>query len=223
MRRGQLVAQHYFHCENQIVARVRAPTAENVLRQLCEGSRQSQQSRQATRPNGCEFNVSASTQNTLWRLENGELDDVNPKVIVILAGTNNLNSRSAAGENVAGTTNGLRAIITLCQQKAPSAKIILTAIFPRNDHIDLLPRIDQINANIAKFADGKQIGFLNINDNLADKDGKLFDDVMVDKLHPTLKGYQIWADGLKPILTEILGPPATTDHAPPPTGDASAK
>jgi hypothetical protein len=45
----------------------------------------------------------------------------------------------------------------------------------------------------------------------------------MDKLHPTVKGYQIWADALKPLLTEILGPPAATDLAPPPTGDPSAK
>jgi hypothetical protein len=44
-----------------------------------------------------------------------------------------------------------------------------------------------------------------------------------DKLHPTIQGYQVWADGLKPILTELLGPPASTDHAPPPTGDPSAR
>ena len=44
-----------------------------------------------------------------------------------------------------------------------------------------------------------------------------------DKLHPTLKGYQVWADGLRPILTELLGPRAATDAAPPPTGDPSAK
>jgi hypothetical protein len=43
------------------------------------------------------------------------------------------------------------------------------------------------------------------------------------KLHLTVKAYQIWADGLKPIFTEILGPPAKSDHAPPPTGDPSAR
>ena len=29
-----------------------------------------------------------------------------------------------------------------------------------------------------------------------------------DKLHPALKGYQVWADALKPLFTELLGPPA---------------
>jgi hypothetical protein len=43
-----------------------------------------------------------------------------------------------------------------------------------------------------------------------------------DKLHPTIEGYQIWADALKPILRELLGPPGTSDLAPPPTGDPSA-
>jgi len=44
-----------------------------------------------------------------------------------------------------------------------------------------------------------------------------------DKLHPALKGYQVWADALKPLLTDLLGPPAKQDHAPPPTGDPSAR
>jgi len=44
-----------------------------------------------------------------------------------------------------------------------------------------------------------------------------------DRLHPTIKGYQVWADALKPIFTELLGPPAKEDHAPPPTGDPSAR
>jgi len=86
-----------------------------------------------------------------------------------------------------------------------------------------MPIIDRINENLSKLADGKKIRLLNVNDKLADRDGKLFDGVMnPDKLHPALKGYQVWADALKPILTELLGPPAKEDHAPPPTGDPGA-
>ena len=89
----------------------------------------------------------------------------------------------------------------------------------------VLPTIGRINANLARLADGKKIRYLNVNGKLADQDGRLFDGMMNDgdRLHPTVKGYQAWADGLKPIFSELLGPPAKEDHAPPPTGDPSAR
>jgi lysophospholipase L1-like esterase len=162
-------------------------------------------------------------QHMLWRLEDGELDGVNPKVIVILAGTNNVDQVPGGDEKVAGIVRGLRALVDLCRRKAPNATIILTGIFPRNDNMAVVPEIIRINATLARFADGRSIRYIDINDKLADSDGHLFDGMMGDKLHPTVKGYQIWADALKPLLTELLGPPAATDHAPPPTGDPGAR
>jgi lysophospholipase L1-like esterase len=72
------------------------------------------------------------------------------------------------------------------------------------------------------MADGTSIRFVDVNAGLAEANGILFEGMMVDGLHPSLKGYDVWAKGLKPILTELLGPPGATDHAPPPTGDPSA-
>lgn len=164
-----------------------------------------------------------SIENMLWRLENGELDGVNPKIIVILAGINNVGTFPGDDAKVENITRGLKALVDISEQKAPNATLILTAIFPRNDNMAVVPTINKINENIAKMADGKKIRYLNVNDKLADADGKLFPGMSKDRLHPTVKGYQIWADGLKPIFTEILGPPAQTDHAPAPTGDPSAK
>jgi xylan 1,4-beta-xylosidase len=167
------------------------------------------------------------TQHILWRLQHGELDGVDPKVIVILAGTNNVGSTAAppgkTAEKVADVTSGLKAIVDLCRRKAPRATIVLTAIFPRNDNMAVLPEIEAINANLAKLADGRAVRFLNVNDTLADARGTLFEGMAGDKLHPTLKGYQAWADGLTPILAELLGPRAAADLAPPPTGDPSAR
>lgn len=162
------------------------------------------------------------TENILWRLENGELDGVNPKVIVLLAGTNNIGSEPGDDAKVEDVTRGLEAIVDSCRRKAPTATIVLTAIFPRNDNPAVMPTIARINANLAKTADGKAVRFLDVNAGLADANGKLFEGMTVDKLHPSLKGYEVWAQGLRPILTELLGPPAATDHAPPPTGDPSA-
>ena len=166
------------------------------------------------------------TQNILWRVENGELEGVNPKVIVLLAGTNNVGNplaRGGADAKAEDVTRGLEAIVRAMQVKAPAATIIVTAIFPRNDHMGDLPVIDRINRNLSSLGDGRKVRFLNINDELAGRDGTLRDGMMnADKLHPTVRAYQIWADALRPLLTELLGPPASADHAPPPTGDPSA-
>jgi len=178
--------------------------------------------------NAADFGWGAdSVQNILWRLENGELDGVNPKVIVLLAGTNNVGGMvppEGDDAKVTDISRGLEAVLHTMQWKAPNATIILTAIFPRNDNMAVMPTIDKINANLAKLADGKRVRFLNLNAKLADQDGKLYDGMMNvrDKLHPQLPGYQVWAEALKPIFNELLGPPAKTDHAPPPTGDPSA-
>jgi lysophospholipase L1-like esterase len=162
------------------------------------------------------------TEHILWRLQHGELDDVRPKVIVLLAGANNVgHDEPAEGPDAkaADVARGIKAILDVMRAKAPEATIVLTAMFPRNDNMAVMPTIDRINTIIAGFADGKTIRFLDINAQLANARGELIDGVMnSDKLHPTVKGYQIWADALKPILTELLGPPAAEDHAPAPTG-----
>jgi lysophospholipase L1-like esterase len=163
------------------------------------------------------------TQHILWRLENGELDGVNPKIIVVQAGTNNVGTVPGDDAKVADIVRGIRAILDVCRAKAPAATLVLTGIFPRNDSPAVLPEIARINAQIARFADGRTIRYVDVNEKLADRNGTLFDGMSTDRLHLTLKGYQVWADALKPIFTEILGPPAPTDQAPPPTGDPSAR
>jgi lysophospholipase L1-like esterase len=160
-------------------------------------------------------------QNILWRIENGELEGVKPKVIVILAGTNNVGDSPGDGAKIADIIAGYDLLLATCRAKAPEAKIIITAIFPRNDNKAVLGEIDSINRELAKRADGISTIFLNVNDRLADAEGNLFDGMAIDGLHLGVKGYQVWAEGLRPILTQLLGPRAETDHAPPPTGDPS--
>jgi (4-O-methyl)-D-glucuronate---lignin esterase len=162
------------------------------------------------------------TQNILWRLENGELDGINPKVIVVQAGANNVGNQARGEQTIDEIARGIKAILDLCQQKAPEATIILTAVFPRNE-LPVITTVNHINARLANYADGKRVRFLNINDRLVDANGTIVDGVMnADKLHLTAKGYQIWADALKPIFRELLGEPAATDLGPPATGDPSA-
>jgi lysophospholipase L1-like esterase len=175
--------------------------------------------------NAADFGWGGDTvQNVLWRLTQGELDKVNPKVIVVMAGTNNIGSRIPAGREGAKAdeiVDGLRAVLDTCREKAPDAVVILMGITPRNDNPGAKAVIGQVNERLAKLADGKKVRYLDINDKLADTDGKLRAGMSPDGLHLSVKGYQVWADTLKPVLTELLGRPAKEDQAPPPTGDPS--
>jgi lysophospholipase L1-like esterase len=112
------------------------------------------------------------------------------------------------------------------QTEAPGATIILTGILPRNGSdgsTSLIPVINKINARMAALADGNSIRYLNINEGLADANGKLFEGMAVDGLHLDTKGFQVWADALKPIFTELLGPPAAVDRSPPPSTNPAAR
>ena len=180
--------------------------------------------------NAADFGWGGDTvQNILWRLSNGELDGVNPKVVILLAGTNNIGNAPRQGIDAAvvdEVVNGIAAIIGVIRTTAPTAAVVLTAITPRRDRDGaptLMPTIDAINTRLAAFADGTRVRFININKRLARPDGVLLDGTTVDGLHLSVAGYQVWADALKPIFLELLGPPASTDHAPPPTGDPSAR
>jgi cephalosporin-C deacetylase len=176
--------------------------------------------------NAADFGWGADkTEHMLWRLQNGELDGVNPKVVVVLAGTNNVGNTTPIGDvesRAADVARGVAALVREIRKRAPRATVIVTGITPRDDNPAVMPVIDAANRQIATIADGKSIRYININDQLASPDGRLHEGMAQDGLHLTTQAYQLWADALKPILTEILGPPAAEDHAPPPTGDPSA-
>jgi cephalosporin-C deacetylase len=166
-------------------------------------------------------------QNMLWRLDEGELDGVNPKVVVVLAGTNNVGDATPLGEEdararAADISRGLAALVRKIRERAPAATVVVTGITPRDDNPGVSPIIRQVNRDLSRLADGKTVRYVNIEEQLAFTDGRLREGMAHDGLHLTPRAYQVWADALKPILTEILGPPAAEDRAPPPTGDPSA-
>src|SRR5690606_7796837 len=167
-----------------------------------------------------------TTRNILWRLDQGELDGVAPKVIVVMAGTNNLSgalATSTAADLTADVVRGIDAILARCRSPAPQARIVLMGITPRNDDMALMPVIRSVNARLARLHDGERLRFIDLADRLADAEGRLLPGVAdADGLHLALPAYEIWADALRPVLQEWLGPPADEDLAPPPTGDPSA-
>ncbi|MEI9898729.1 MAG: GDSL-type esterase/lipase family protein [Chthoniobacter sp.] len=150
-----------------------------------------------------ETSASATTswRNTLWRLRHGELDGAAAKAVVILIGTNNV-SRNPPEEIAAG----VRAICAEVHQRQPGAKIVLMGIFPRGPKPDATrAKLEAINQLIATLDGQDGITFLDIGAKFLEPDGSITRETMGDFLHPTAKGYEIWARELEPVLNKLLG------------------
>lgn len=145
------------------------------------------------------------TQNVLWRLGHGELDGLSPKHIVIHIGTNNLAGTSNARENTpAEIAAGIEAIVLQARAKCPQAKVVLMAMFPRGAEPDdpARSKISAINALLPGIAKSAGATLLDIGGKFMDAGGHIPKDMMPDSLHPSAKGYTIWADALRPLLAD---------------------
>jgi beta-glucosidase len=143
------------------------------------------------------------TQHLLWRLDHGNLDNISPKLAVLMIGTNN-----AARNEVADTAAGVKADVALIRKKLPNTKILLLAIFPRGETPEdpLRQKNAAVNDMIQSLADGKMVEFLDIGPKFLGEGGKLSREIMPDLLHLSPAGYEIWATAIEPQVSQVLGP-----------------
>jgi len=140
------------------------------------------------------------TQHVLWRLQNGELDGITPKLCMLMIGTNN--GKDSAKDVAAGIT----AIVKELQKKSPTTKVLLLGIFPRGEKPNPgREKNDKVNTMIAKLDDGgKTVKYLDIGGKFLAEDKSISKDIMPDFLHLTEAGYKLWADAVLPTVKEML-------------------
>ncbi len=164
------------------------------------------------------FGISGDrTEHVIWRLRNGELEGIQPKLVVLMIGTNN-------GDPAGDVALGIKTILTDIRERSPRSKVLLLGIFPRSEKPDAgRAKNDEVNTLIAKFATFAETGrvaYLDIGARFLAPDQTLPKDVMPDFLHPNEKGYQIWADAIgdkvKQMLQEDSGKPLPTFSPPSP-------
>jgi lysophospholipase L1-like esterase len=147
-------------------------------------------------------------QSLLWRIQNGELEGVQPEVIVLLIGTNNVPNHSSA--EIAAT---IRQIVATIQEKLPKTKIVLMAIFPRGpqdpskadeNNPYYMEAVNAINHNLASLGDQDSTYFLDIGSAFLGPDGEIDTSLLPDQLHLIEPGYQIWGEALKEVLEKLM-------------------
>jgi lysophospholipase L1-like esterase len=146
-------------------------------------------------------NPGDSVNGLIWQVQNGQVDSLHPKLIVLLIGTNNLGHASA--EQIA---DGIKVLIGEYQKHCPGSPILLQGIFPRGPSATdpARAKIKSINQIISHYADDNKVIYLDFGDKFLQPDGTLTKDMMPDFLHPSAKGYQIWADAIQPVIDEFF-------------------
>ena len=151
------------------------------------------------------------TQQVHWRLLNGELDGIRPRVVVLLIGTNNLDP-GFGGEASLTPRNtpteivrGIGAIVRTLQQKQPQAKVLLLGLFPRGaKEAPVRAQIAEVNRGLASLTASGRVTFLDLGAAFLDRDGNPGPGFMPDQLHLNEEGYRRWAGPLRETLKRLL-------------------
>jgi lysophospholipase L1-like esterase len=154
--------------------------------------------------NAANFGIGGDrTQHVLWRIQNGELEGIEPKVAVLMIGTNN--ASSGTPDEIA---QGVTVIVEELRNRLPRAKILLLGVFPRSEKPNAIrDKLTSVNAKIAKLDDGSHVKFVDIGKSFLNEDGTISREIMPDYLHLSRKGYRIWAESMEPTLWSMLDEP----------------
>ena len=135
--------------------------------------------------------------------------DMKPKVVVILAGTNDLagNTGPMTVEAIEGTIMSITELA-----KANHIYVVLSSVMPVNDYeqregkpiIQTVRRppakILELNTWIKKYAADNGLGYLDYFSAMVDDKGFFKADITYDGLHPNAKGYEV----MKPLAEEAI-------------------
>lgn len=149
------------------------------------------------------------TENVLWRLDNGEIDGISPKLAVLMIGSNNSNNDDYTAEQIA---DGIIAIIEKLRARLPQTRVLVLAIFPRSEkpcpQREKNAKASQLAAKYIadQTAQGNNwLSYLDIGPEFLTADGTLPMETFPDFLHPNVKGYQIWAEAMEPWIVKLMG------------------
>lgn len=147
------------------------------------------------------------TYHMLWHFQNGGLDGMknrNPKVVLMMIGTNNRGIPELHGYD---TAYGILALLKEIHAKLPQSKILLMPIFPRGNTPEDAGRLrnNEINKIIQTYVDNRTVHWLDIGHVFLDEKGNIKKDLMPDGLHPNEEGYRVWGKAMEPTITKLLG------------------
>jgi len=146
------------------------------------------------------------TEHVLWRITNGEIDGLKPKLVVLMIGTNNLKSGHVRmrPEQVSAA---IARVLDVLLKRLPETRILLCGILPRNSlHKIVFDAVQDTNLLLPALSDRPRVCYTDFGYRYLDEAGNVRGDLMPDSLHPNAKGFEIWADSIRHMVHVLMGP-----------------
>jgi lysophospholipase L1-like esterase len=142
------------------------------------------------------------TQHLLWRIDDGTLDGLSPRLLVLLIGVNNLGNGFSPEETLAG----IGAVVESVQSHLPNTKLLLLQVLPagRTTADPLREAIRATNARLAEFSDPGRVELFDAGNPLLESDGSIAPSTMEDFLHPTADGFATLTREVGPVIERLL-------------------
>ncbi len=150
------------------------------------------------------YGIGGNTTNDILKRISPIVDE-NPCAVFLMVGINDI--RLNYDINV--IKKNISAIIKSFKRRLPYTQIYLQSILPINPDIsDIcsssnIQTIIEMNVWMQNFSDQESITFINLYPFFCNQDNKLRIELTTEGLHLSEKGYEIWADCLKPYLHKI--------------------
>lgn len=139
------------------------------------------------------------TEGVLKRLD-GEMVGLQPRLVVLLIGTNN----TATGSRPENVALGVAEIVRLIHARSPTSRVLIVGILPRGLNPSPLRDANaRVNELIAQCADGKTTFTADVGPALLNTAGQFTADISPDEVHLTSAGYTLLAQALRPIIDKL--------------------
>lgn len=159
-----------------------------------------------TRPERINRGISGQTTPQMLLRFRQDVIALNPRAVVILAGTNDIagNTGPATLEEIEGNIASMAELA-----RAHGVRVVLCAVLPAKRYPwapELQPaqRIVQLNAWIKAYAARQGLGFVDFHGPLADAEQGLGSEHSGDGVHPNDAGYAVMQRLLEPALARAL-------------------
>ncbi len=132
--------------------------------------------------------------------------DLEPQVVVILAGTNDIAGNTGyASEKM--ITNNIRSMATLAQ--ANGIKVVLSSILPAYDYswrpgLEPFKKINSVNEWLKKYSEENGFTYLDYHSKMKDDLDGLPVEYSEDGVHPTATGYDVMQPMAKKAIQDAL-------------------